>query len=418
MGNSSNQTMRAATEKLKIVWICHFLNQSLKKQLSIPEQEKEFAPWISLGIDEFRKREDMELHVIAPFYTLLTNRSFREANIYFHCIKVGVPFRRRRWPAWFNLESFFRYGFFNNQVKRLINRIKPDIVNLYGTENAYYSSSVLRLKNYPVLVTIQGFVTLNNMDKIKNPEVRRRIKVEEELLREMKYFGVEATSIEKQIRKYNPEAKMYWSHFPFTKTEVTGKPEKEYDLVFFAKIVKMKGIEDLIYAVSKVRGEVPDVKLQIIGRGDEAYLSFLRQLIDDLGLQMNISFRGFIATQQEMHYEVMKARISVLPTYNDTIPGTIIESMLLGLPVISYATGGIPDLNRTDENVILVDTGDKDRLASEIIRLLKDPQRQSELGATARKFAEKEFDNANSADMLVQAYKEVIMDYSHRVPES
>ena len=54
-------------------------------------------------------------------------------------------------------------------------------------------------------------------------------------------------------------------------------------------------------------------------------------------------------------------------------PGTIIESMLLGLPVISYNTGGIPDLNRNGENVILVEQGDKDKLSAEIIKLLKNP---------------------------------------------
>ena len=37
-------------EKLKVVWICHFLNQSLKDKLSISADEQEYAPWITLGI--------------------------------------------------------------------------------------------------------------------------------------------------------------------------------------------------------------------------------------------------------------------------------------------------------------------------------------------------------------------------------
>lgn len=403
--------MISEKHKLTIVWICHFLNKSVKEKLAIPEREKEYAPWITLGIEEFRKRDDIELHIIAPYYSIYSNRSFIEGNIHYHCIKVGIPFNRRSWPEWFNPEGWFRYFFFNSQVKRLVNKIKPDLVNLYGAENAYYASSVLELKNYPILVSVQGFVTLNNVGDSGDPEVRRRIKVEEEILRRMSHFGIEATSIEKHIRTYNPAAKMHWSHFPFAKTKVEGNPVKEYDLVFFAKIVKMKGIEDLIYSVSKVKTEIPDVKLQIIGNGDGNYLSYLGQMIDDLDLKINVTFRGFIPTQEEMHHEVMKSRISVLPTYNDTIPGTIVESLLMGLPVICYRTGGIPDLNRNDEVVILVEQGDKDKLTSEILKLLRDPQRQDQLAAKARKFAEKEFDNANSADMLIKAYKEVIHDY-------
>lgn len=404
--------MGSGTNKLKVLWICHFLNQSVKKRLSIPEEEKEFAPWITLGIEEFKKRDDIELHIVAPLYPIVRDHIYQEDNINYYFIKAGVPFMRRAWPQWFNPEGFLNYTYFKYRVRVLVNKLKPDIINLHGAENAYYASSVLNLEKYPILVTIQGFITLNNVRNSKDPELRRRIKVEEEILRGLKHFGVEATSIERHIRKYNPDAIMHWSHFPFTKTVVVGKPAKEYDLVFFAKVIKMKGIEDLIWAVSRIKHLIPEISLEVIGSAEETYKEHLIKTIEDLDLKANVTFRGFISTQQEVHFEVMKARISVLPTYNDTIPGTIIESMLLGLPVISYETGGIPDLNIMSENVILVPQGNRELLAEEIHKLLKDPQRQAELGGRARQFAEREFDNANSADMLIQSYREVIGDYT------
>jgi glycosyltransferase involved in cell wall biosynthesis len=398
-------------EKLKVVWICHFLNQSLKEKLSIKADEQEYAPWITLGIDEFKKRDDIELHIIAPFNKILKNRYFDDGNVHYHCIKVGIPFRKREWPIRFNLDYWSNFFLFNSRVKRIVRKIKPDVINLHGAENAHYSSSILGLGDYPVLVTIQGFFNLNTVESSRNPVVRKRIEVEEKILRTMKHFGVEATSIEKHIRNYNPAAVMHWFHFPFKKTEISTIPQKEYDLVFFARVSKMKGIEDLLYALTKVKYYKPDVSMEVIGGGEETYIQYLEQLVDDLDLRSNVTFRGFIRTQQEMHLEVMKARISVLPTYNDTIPGTIIESMLLGLPVISYNTGGIPDLNRNDVNVILIEQGDKDKLSEEIIKLMKDPHRQKELGEKARKYAAKEFDNTNSANMLFKAYTEVIRDH-------
>jgi len=404
--------MGSGTNKLRVLWICHFLNQSVKKRLSIPQGEKEFAPWITLGIEEFKKRDDIELHIVAPLYPIERDSVFQEDNINYYFIKVGVPCMRRAWPKWFNPEGFLKYFYFKYRVRALVNKLKPDIINLHGAENAYYASSALNLGKYPVLVTIQGFITLNNVGDSNDPELRRRIEVEEEILRGMKHFGVEATSIERHIRKYNPDAIMHWSHFPFTKTVVAGTPAKEYDLVFFAKVIKMKGIEDLIWAVSRIKHFMPEISLEVIGSTEETYREHLIEMIEDLDLKANVIFRGFIPTQQEVHYEVMKARISVLPTYNDTIPGTIIESMLLGLPVISYETGGIPDLNLRSENIILVPQGNRELLTQEILKLLKDPQRQTELGGRAKQFAEREFDNANSADMLIQSYREVIGDYA------
>ena len=114
-----------------------------------------------------------------------------------------------------------------------------------------------------------------------------------------------------------------------------------------------------------------------------------------------------------MHFEVLKARICVLPTYNDTIPGTIVESMLLGIPVISYKTGGIPDLNKTQENLILLDQGDIEGLAEEITKLLDDPVRQNTISQRARSYAMAEFDNANSTNLLIEAYRKIIREYAN-----
>jgi len=398
-------------DKLRIVWICHFMNQLMKEKLSIPLEIKEFAPWIPLGIEEFRKMNDIELHVIAPLYTILKNARIDEDNIHYHFIKVGRPLSRKPWPNWFEFDLISNFFPFNIMVKRLISKIKPDIVNLIGAENAYYSSSILGIKKYPVLVTIQGFVSLSGeAEPGETGIVRKRIDFERQILTRMKHFGIEATSIEKYIRNLNPSAKMYWFHFPFAKTKVDIIPDKEYDIVFFARIIKMKGIEDAIKALSIAKKNKPDIKMEVIGKADPNYMNTLIQLVSDLDLTENIEFKGFIPTQKEMHYEVLKARISILPTYNDTIPGTIAESMLLGLPVISYRTGGIPDINKEHDNIILVDQGNIDGLSEEILKLLDNPQELADRGEKAKQYATIEFDNANSARLMVKAYREIIND--------
>ena len=63
--------------------------------------------------------------------------------------------------------------------------------------------------------------------------------------------------------------------------------------------------------------------------------------------------------------EAIKAKICVLPTYYDVIPGTIIESMFMKIPVVAYAVGGIPTLNDNVETVRLVDKYDINGLAKE-----------------------------------------------------
>ncbi len=390
--------MESMGNRLKIVWVCHFMNQPIQKLLGMDGQEKEFAPWIPLGIEEIKKRDDIELYVIAPFYGIFSNRSFSEKNIHYHCIRVGVPFFRRTWPPGFRIDLWTNFRMFNLQVKNLIERIDPDVVDLKGAENAYYSSSVFSIKRRPILVTIQGFISLNYQSDSKDPYIKRRLQIEEKILTEMKYFGVEAKFMEQYIKNINPTSRIFFYHCPYTKLDINTDVAKEYDLVFFARIDKRKGIEDLINALSIVKTRNPKVSLIIIGRGDESYINHLKQMTAERGLGNNVIFRGFIPTQKEMLDEVVKARISVLPTYNDTIPGTIIESMHLRIPAISYSVGGNPDLNLSDENLILVGKGNVEQLAFEIDRLLGNKKKQLELAEKAFKFASVEFDNSIAID--------------------
>jgi glycosyltransferase involved in cell wall biosynthesis len=403
--------MESEAKKIKIVLICHFMNKTMQRALGINGSVKELAPWISLQIEEIKKRNDIELHVISPFYRILRNISFSDQDIYYHCIKIGIPFVRRFWPSYLRINAWTNYYSFNLQVRRLIKKINPDLVNLSGAENAYYSSSVLGIRGYPILVTIQGFVSLNSEKVVKDPKVLRRIQIEERIFKSLKYFAVEATFMEKIIRNLNPDARMFWFHFPFAKTNVVTDVAKEYDIVFFARVTKMKGIEDLIKAVSIARDLIPEIKLCIIGDAETEYLNYLQEMIENLNLTDNIVFKGFMPTQTAMHNEVVKARISVLPTYNDTIPGTIVESMLLRVPVISYNIGGIPDLNKDGENIIITEQGNVVRLADEIVRLLTNDKKRQELAGRAFKYAAEEFDNTHSVNLMAEAYKVVIEDF-------
>ncbi len=70
---------------------------------------------------------DIELHVIAPLYTILKNTGIDEGNIHYHFIKVGRPLSRKHWPNWFEFDILSNFLPFNIGVKRLINKIKPDL---------------------------------------------------------------------------------------------------------------------------------------------------------------------------------------------------------------------------------------------------------------------------------------------------
>jgi glycosyltransferase involved in cell wall biosynthesis len=266
-----------------------------------------------------------------------------------------------------------------------------------------------------VIATIQGLFSLYpNIDKNVTEE-RMRLLLEEKIIRKLKYFGLAGEYAADFIKSINPNAQIFRYNCPYAKTIIDYYPKKQYDLIYFATLAKMKGIEDLIIAISIIKSQKPDISLCVIGRGEDDYCNYLNEWIKHLKLERHIIFKGFFNNQEELHNEVAKSRISVLPTYNDRMPGTIVESMMLGVPVISYKVGGVPDFNKSQENIILVERGNIENLAKEIMRLLDDPERQKKLAGKARNYALVEFENSNSINTQVQAYRKIIQDFHNKL---
>jgi glycosyltransferase involved in cell wall biosynthesis len=97
-----------------------------------------------------------------------------------------------------------------------------------------------------------------------------------------------------------------------------------------------------------------------------------------------------------------------LPIKLDVIPGTVIEAMLLELPVSTYKTTGTPYLNKDGVTVLLAEMGDINKLAANMNRLLNDSELVKKLKKDAKTFVENEFDNTKSAQRLFANYLEVI----------
>ena len=127
-----------------------------------------------------------------------------------------------------------------------------------------------------------------------------------------------------------------------------------------------------------------------------------------LGCLNNINFLGFQNSQEDVYEYLYKSKIAILPTYNDNVPGLVIESMLRKVPVVTYKTGGIPDINKLEHNIEIVDQGDIMGLESKVIFLLNNPSYARELSERAFKYALYRWDNEKAMEDIFLAYKGVM----------
>jgi glycosyltransferase involved in cell wall biosynthesis len=401
-------------KKIKIVWICHFTNDIVQSKLPLWRKSQPFAAWIPSTLEGFEESSEFELHIISPHQYLKKNTSFKEKNITYHFFKLGIPFINRSWPVFFDIDLYTNYFFNRKQISKIINKINPDLINLQGAENSYYSVAALDFyTKFPLLVTIQGFVSLE-IDSKNTRHHRKRVQIEKEIIEKCSYFGGDLDSIS-VIKSLKTDSFDYFNFLYPLSSRVKSyylednTKEKIYDLLYWSRVTKGKGAEDFIKIVSVLKETFPHIKAEIIGDGSTEYIDFLKKNALDLDCLENIDFKGFIASVDKLYSEVIKSKILLLPTYNDRLPTVLRESMQLGLPIVSYKTGSIPMVNNNEEVILLSDQGDIEGMVKNIKRLLNEKDFFSDLAKNAVKFGENEFGIKNNCAKMSAAYQKILL---------
>lgn len=386
-------------KKLKVVWLCHFSNAEVQKEIKPLKKVKEYAPWITNLIPLFENDDNVELHIVAQHDWLPQSKHYQKNGVHYHFIKKGIPFLGRHWPGFFRADAWTGFFVWKHKTRKIINTIKPDIIHLHGAENEFCTAITQFHGKYPVFITIQGFI---HKSSVKSKLVEARSQKELEIVRMFRHFGYRTKTMGEDIKSINPEAVLHWHNYVI-KLPTPVAAEKKYDLVFFARLSKDKGIEDLLQAVALIKKDKPDISLCVIGGGKT---DTLQSLAAELGIDKNIYWAGFLPTQEDVHKLAASARISVLPTYHDIIPGTIIESMYLKLPVVAYDVGSIHEVNEKEEIITLVEKHDIRGLANSIITLLNNPEEQKYLSISGcHRAAEMFKKNGDKVkDSLLEAY--------------
>jgi glycosyltransferase involved in cell wall biosynthesis len=106
------------------------------------------------------------------------------------------------------------------------------------------------------------------------------------------------------------------------------------------------------------------------------------------------------------------ADVFVIPSLQDNLPNTVLESMACGTPVVGFDVGGIPDMVRPEETGWLAETGDVPSLRRTIRQALGDDEARRCRAKRCREVAEAEYQLHHQADAYRQLYREVLASAS------
>jgi colanic acid/amylovoran biosynthesis glycosyltransferase len=182
-------------------------------------------------------------------------------------------------------------------------------------------------------------------------------------------------------------------------------------VLFASRLIEKKGADVLVAAVPQVLQRDPSVRFTIVGEG--AVREDLKTKAASLGVTENIRFAGFLP-HQDLISLLADSDLFVLPCRvaadgdRDALPTVLLEAMAAGLPCISTAVNGVPEIIDHGQTGLIVPENDPVSLAAAIDRLMADPDTRKRMGIAGRRKAEGTFDLRQSTGRLRQLFESSI----------
>jgi glycosyltransferase involved in cell wall biosynthesis len=179
-----------------------------------------------------------------------------------------------------------------------------------------------------------------------------------------------------------------------------------------AAVIPRKGHEVLLRALA-ITGR-RDWHLTCAGSLDrhDATVRALRAQVRELELERHVTFVGELARSgMDARYE--RSDVFVLATLHETYCMAVAEALAHGLPVVSTATGAIPDLVRASDDEpagLLAKPGDADGFAQAVSSVLGDPDLRFRLTTNARRVREHLPTWDAAAETMIAALERVMSD--------
>lgn len=426
---------RNRMEKLKVVWLCWFVNKKVHSRIHVRKplwesvflklnhiksnaEINEVARWNTNAINEFEKNDDVELHVISPYYDMMNSlEEFEINNIHYHIFNnqtssLITQLRIRFYKHFFCKEP--DYSCNRKLIRMLIKKITPDIIHVFGAENAFYSQAFLDIPdNIPTIIQLQTL--LSDPEICKNyPNLKYRIPSETAILKKAKYIGTRVERFRNIIKdNINTSAVFLDTTLAVAETINRDNRETNYDFVYFAANID-KAVDLAIEAFSLAHKKYPNITLNVVGGYSDIFKSAIDQRIEELGIENNVKFEGRLPAYEDVIKQIRKARFALLPLKTDIISSTIREAMANGLPTITTITPGTPSLNKDMECVLLSEVGDHLSLANNMIKLLENPALAQKLSNNALILSSERESNSDITNEWVDSYRTVIENENAR----
>jgi glycosyltransferase involved in cell wall biosynthesis len=306
------------------------------------------------------------------------------------------------------------------QLVQILNEIKPSVVHLHTPAAAIPSRLIPRAlipRESRLIYTVHGFAHVWDSGGWRNRALER---VERALAprTDLMLFQSREDLVETQRRGYRTTLRYLgngveegWFMIPPRHV-----PSHPLELLFVGRLVREKGVRDLLEALSSV----PEAKLTVVGTElpteRDGVESAARSRAKANDLSGRVRFLGAVA-KDHMPAVVANCDAMVLPSYREGVPRSLIEGFAAGRPAVATDVRGCRELIEDDVTGFLVPPRNPDRLAVALRRLVDlPPDRYRAMSAAAHALASDQYRESAVLERLLNAYAEIGVPPRQSVP--
>lgn len=186
--------------------------------------------------------------------------------------------------------------------------------------------------------------------------------------------------------------------------KVSAKKRFKPTILFVGRLHPQKNIMTLIKAVGEIKKTTPDIRLIIIGTGDQKYA--IKTVIKNYRLSKNIMLTGEVSGINLIK-NYKSCHLFVLPSIYEGQPLALLEAWAAKIPVITTKTGDSQYLVKDGINGYLINNPLDPMEIAQTIKKILSSNKLKQMGISGYNFVRKNFSWKKSAELTLKVYEKV-----------
>lgn len=297
------------------------------------------------------------------------------------------------------------------QLKKLLKELQPDVVFSYFAKPVIYGSMAAKAAKVPLII---GMLEGLGYTFTEQPEGQ---KFKTKLIRNIQVllYKLAFPCLDKMIFLNPDDQNDLLEAYGLKVPEVhilggIGLNLKDYEFseakvnpirfLFIGRLLKEKGVFELIQAIRIVKQKHPQAHFTILGAIDHQNMGALKQEeLDDLIKEQLFEYPGYVTNVNEW---ITESSVFILPSYREGVPRSTQEAMAIGRPIITTDVPGCRETVTDGLNGFLVPRWNATVLAEKICYFIENPEQVKIMGFESYKMALKKFDAEKVNSKLIE----------------